>query len=89
MQYKTIALSLLEQHPTYYGELTRQRKLLPTMEHYARQLKTSHESWMYQLSQTKRGGDPTQIAGEALELALKDLQESLPSKHSDLDDEAA
>jgi hypothetical protein len=89
MQYKTIALSLLEQHPTYYGQLTRQRKLLAKMEDYARQLRTSHESWMYRLSQATLGRNPMQIASEALELALRDLQESLPCEPSDMDDEAA
>ena len=32
MQYKTIVLQLLEQHPEIRDQLKRQRQMLPTME---------------------------------------------------------
>ena len=34
---------------------------------------------MDQLSQAKPGSDPSQIASEALELAMEDLRDDLPS----------
>ena len=79
MQYKTIVLQLLEQNPEIYDPLRRQRKLLPTMEHYARELRSLHLAWKETLTEATPERDQTQIASEALELALKDLEERLPS----------
>ena len=39
MQYKTIILELLQQRPQMHEQLRKERKLLPTMERYARELK--------------------------------------------------
>jgi len=44
MQYKTIVLHLLEQHPEIYDPLRRHRRMLPTLEYYARELKTLHDA---------------------------------------------
>ncbi len=79
MQYQTIVLHLLEQHSQLYDQLRTQRLLLPALEFYARGLKTSHEARKLLLSQARPGSDPSQIASEALEMALKDLEDSLPS----------
>jgi hypothetical protein len=79
MQYKTIILELLEQRPQMHEELRKERKLLPGLELYSKELTTSHETWKERLAQAKPGSDPSQIATEALELALKDLEDSLPS----------
>ncbi len=79
MQYKTIVLQLLEQHPEIYDPLRKQWKVLPTMEHYARELRNLHLAWQETLSRAIPGSDPSQIASEALELALKDLEDRLPS----------
>jgi hypothetical protein len=78
MQYKTIVLQLLEQHPQMYDQLRRQRQLLPTMEHFARELKSLHQAWKETLSQATPGSDPSQIASEALERAMNDLEDRLP-----------
>ena len=51
MQYKTIILELLQQRPEIHEQLRKDRKLLPAMEFYARELKTSHEAWKETLSQ--------------------------------------
>ncbi len=84
MQYKTIILELLEQRPRTHEELRQSRKLLPALELYARELKDSHEAWKERLMQAKPASDPSQIASEALELALKDMEEHLPSEsHQD------
>jgi hypothetical protein len=79
MQYKTIVLELLQQRPQMHDQLRKNRKLLPTVELYARELKTSHETWKETLDQQRPGSDQSQIASEALEMALKELEERLPS----------
>jgi len=79
MRYKTIVLELLQQHPETHNQLRSKRMLLPTMELYARQLRTRHEAWMEHLSRTRPGSDRSQIASEALEIALKELENSLGS----------
>ena len=79
MQYKTIVLQLLEQRPQMHQQLRKNRKLLSTMELYAKELKTSHAAWKELLSGLRPDSDPSQIAGEALEIALKELEDRLPS----------
>jgi hypothetical protein len=87
MQYKTIILELLEQRPEIYDQLRKQRKLLSTVEMYARESKTSHEAWKETRDQARPGSDQSQIAFEALEMALKDLEERLPSASHPNDNE--
>jgi hypothetical protein len=77
MQYKTIVLQLLEQRPELYDQLRRQRRMLPTMEHYAGELRNLHLAWMEMLNLSTPGSSQIQITNEALELALKDLQDRL------------
>ena len=79
MQYKTIILELLQQRPEIHDHLRKNRMLLQTLEFYAKELKTSHEAWKETLDQARPGSDPTQIASEALEMALKELEDRLPS----------
>jgi hypothetical protein len=79
MQYMNIVLQLLEQQPEIYSQLRRQRKVLPTVEHYALELRSLHLAWQEMLSQAAPDSEPSQIASEALELALKDLEGRLPS----------
>jgi hypothetical protein len=79
MQYKTIVLELLQQRPEMHNQLRSKRMLLPTLERYASELKASHEAWKDHLSQARPGSDRSQIASEALEIALKELQDRLPS----------
>jgi len=94
MQYKTIVLELLQQKPEIHEQLRKDRKLLTTMEQFARDLKSSHEAWKETLSQERQGSDPSQIASEALEMALKELEdrlsaESLPNDSETLSLDAA
>jgi hypothetical protein len=79
MQYKTIVLQLLEQQPEIYHQLRKKRQMLPAMEHYAGELRTLHLAWKATLSQAAPDSDPSQIASEALERALKDLEDRLQS----------
>jgi uncharacterized protein YfaS (alpha-2-macroglobulin family) len=80
MQYKTIVLELLQQRPQMHEQLRKERKLLTTLELYAKELKESHEAWKELLDQAKPGSDQSQIASEALEIALKGLEDRLPSE---------
>ena len=77
MQYKTIALELLQQRPRMHDQLRKDRKLLPALEFYARELKTSHEAWKETLAQANPASDPSQIASEAMEMAVKELEDRL------------
>ena len=80
MQYKTIVLELLQQHPEIHQHLQSRRTLLATMELYARELKTSHEAWKDRLCQALPGSNPSQITSEALEIALWELEDVLQSE---------
>jgi hypothetical protein len=79
MHYKTIILGLLQQRPQMHQQLRQDRRLLPAMELYAKELKESHEAWKESLASANPGSDPSQISSEALEMALKELEDRLPS----------
>ena len=80
MQYKTIALGLIQENPELHERLRSSRTLLSTVNSYATELKASHETWKEQLSQSKPGSDPSQIASEAMELAVQELIDRLSSE---------
>jgi hypothetical protein len=86
MQYKTIVLQYLRQRPKLHGQLKSSRTLLPTLDAYANQLKSSHEALKEQLAQAYPQSDRRQIASQALEIALKDWTNSLPPDESSSDD---
>ena len=79
MQYKTIVLELLKERTELHEQLKKERKLLATMESYARELKTSHQAWKELLTQMRPGSDQSQVANEGMEIALKELEDRLPS----------
>jgi hypothetical protein len=78
MLYKTIILELLQQRPQMHEQLRLARKLLTTLEMYARELKASHAAWKEVLSQARPGSEASQISSEAMEMALKDMEDRLP-----------
>ena len=78
MQYKTIVHELLQQRTELHEQLRQTRRLLPTLDTCAKELKESHEAWKERLSQAKPGSDPIQIASEAMELAVQELEDRLP-----------
>ena len=84
MPYKTIVLELLKQRPTLFDRLQKTRTLFQSLEHYASELQTSHEVWEDRLSQTRPGSDESQIASEALEIALIELKDFLDSMSESL-----
>lgn len=79
MQYKTIVLELLQQQTEFHELLRTTRRLLPTLGVCAQQLKDSHEAWKEILSQAKPDSDPSQLNSQALELAIKDMEDRLLS----------
>jgi hypothetical protein len=79
MQYKTIVLELLEQYPELHERLRKNHILLATLEVYVNELGSRHLAWERQIAHEKPGSDQKQIASEALELALAELQECLAS----------
>ena len=74
MQYMTMALELLRQRTELHEHLRATRNLLPTLERCASELKASHEAWKETLSEAKPGSDPIQIASEAMEMAIQELE---------------
>ena len=87
MQYKTIIHELLQQRPQMHEQLRKERKLLTTLEFYAKELKESHEAWKEVLASANPGSDPIQISSEAMEIALKELEDHLPSESPQGDQE--
>lgn len=87
MQYKTIVLELLQQRMELHEQLRKERKLLTTMEFYANELKESHEDWKETLARSNPTSDPSQISSEALELALRELEDRLPAESPKTEDE--
>ena len=81
MHYKTLCLQLLQERPELHDLLRKQRMLLPALDAHARNLKERHELWKEHLSQEEPGSDPNQIESEVLEIALKELEDSLPPVH--------
>lgn len=80
MLYKTMVLELLHQRPAMQEQLRRTRSLLPTLELYAKELKTRHEAWKGLLHEAKPGSELSQITSAALEIALKELEDRLPAE---------
>jgi hypothetical protein len=79
MHYKTIVLELLRERTELHEQLRLTRRLLPTLEACSQELRASHMSWMETLATANPGSDPIQIESEAMELAIKELEDRLPS----------
>jgi hypothetical protein len=81
MRYVTICHELLlEQHPKLVEQLRQQRMLLSAVNDCAIALKARHDYWKTEFRQANPGRAESQIASEALEMALADLQDALPSE---------
>ena len=89
MLYKTIILNLLEQNPPLHEELRRKRKLLATLNRLAEELREDHLVIKERLRKASPRMGKTQIATEALELALKDLCSALAPTGGQTDDATA
>jgi hypothetical protein len=80
--YKTIVLELIQEQPELYEQLRSTKRLLPAVDAYAIDLRSLHEAWQKAIALTRPALDPGQSAAEALEMAIEDLQERLPSASS-------
>jgi hypothetical protein len=80
MLYKTIILELIQDRPELYERLRSTKRLLPALDAYATDLKTSHETWKGMIGRQRPDSDPARIASEALELAIEELRGRLPSE---------
>ena len=69
MQYKSIAMEILKDHPTLRTEAT----MLQDVERLAIQLRDNHLAWKDRLMKARPGSDEAQIASEALELAIEEV----------------
>ncbi len=79
MHYKTIIMELIDDQPELAVRLRGSRQMLATVETYATELKTIHEARIAHLSQSKPDSAPSQITAEALELAIEEIRDLLPS----------
>lgn len=73
MLYKTMVLGLLESRPALYEHLRAQHLLKSRMDQHAEELRESHLAWKAKLQ-----ASPEQVSSEALEYALKELEDRLP-----------
>ncbi len=79
MPYKTIILELIRQNREMHTCLKKSGILALILDHYAQELKLSHEAWQAELSRSRSQSAPAQIRSEALELALKEMENHFAS----------
>lgn len=79
MHYKTVMRELLEARPILRDRLERYRLILPTLDYYAAELRTTHQRWIRMLTPGRPDSERAQLSSEALELAIEELRERLPS----------
>jgi hypothetical protein len=78
MHYMTIVQELIQdQYPALHEQHRASRTLLSTVTLHAAALKRYHETRMDQIAHARPGSEESQIASEALELAIEDLREDL------------
>jgi hypothetical protein len=81
MRYITICHELLQEHyPRLTERLRQERRLLLAVNDCAIALKARHDYWKAEFRKTNPGLDESRITSEALEMALSDLQDALPSE---------
>ena len=88
MHYKTIVMELLQNRPELHEKLRLSRTLLTTLNLYSSHLKANHEAWMDRLSRVKPGSERSQLASEALEIAVQEMEDSLGTSDLLLETEA-
>jgi len=79
MQYKTIVLHLLEQHPEIYDPLRRHRRMLRRWSITTRELRPFHDAWTEILAPVTPDHDPSRDHQRGSGTALKDLMDRLPA----------
>jgi len=76
MQYKTIILELISQHPELHERLQASKALLSTVDRYALLLKTNHQAWI-ERCKTRPEIPSFHLASEAMEIALQEFETAL------------
>jgi len=64
-------------HPEIAEPLQHNRTMLSTLDFYSDLLKTRHKAWKEQLATARPESEEGQIANEALEIALKEMEDRL------------
>ena len=80
MHYKSIVLELIQDRPEMYESLRSSKRLLTATEAYAVDLRTRHLELREAVALRHPGSSPEQVTIEALELAINELQDRLPSE---------
>lgn len=88
MQYQAIVHELLQQQTELHEKLRLTRRLLPAIKAYARELKASHEEWKETLAEARPESESLQIESEAMEMAIKEMEDRLHSESQMSDQEA-
>lgn len=83
--YKTIVLELLRDRPALHEQLRASGTLQASMEQLAVAFRACHLERLKELAESRPGSESYQLSSEAMELALKELQDSLPAESSDED----
>ena len=86
MLYKTILLELIESRPELHARLKHQKAVQATVERLALDLKSRHAEWMDSLQQSNPDLDPIQLASQAGELALQEIEEQLEDETPETDE---
>ncbi|HVX56726.1 MAG TPA: hypothetical protein VHA37_03260 [Candidatus Saccharimonadales bacterium] len=84
--YKTIVLELLQDRPMLHEQLRANGTLVESMEQLAVAFRACHLQRMKELEAAMPGSDPSQLSSEAMELALSELEASLPPVSRESDD---
>lgn len=79
MHYNTITLELIREQPELYEQLRSTKRLLPSMDAYAVDLRTSHRAMIETFTRKWPSRDRRQIEAEALEMAIEELRNRLSS----------
>lgn len=77
MNYKTITLELLQEHPLLHVRLKQGRQLLAALEACSTDLRTRHQKLVEQLSLARPKDSPAQLSLESYEIAIQELTERL------------
>jgi hypothetical protein len=80
MLYRTILLHHIQELPHLYDRLLKERTLLTTLDRYAGELRESYQAWQRRIRMKEPAKAESQIASEAIKLALVGLKIASPSE---------
>ena len=77
--YQTLILQMIKQRRELAYELKTAKKLMATVQNLAKDLKARHQELKTLLIEAKPGSDENLMSSEALEIALKEIENALDS----------